>query len=317
MMTLPTEDQIMPTDPTHTPPRLANRRVHFIGIGGCGMSGLARLAKHLGADCSGSDLNASATVKSLQEQGIDVVLEQSAKSLPEDVDLVVISAAIKNDHPELAEALRRGVEVMKYAQLLGTLMIGRTGVAIAGTHGKSTTTSMLAHILIQTGLDPCFIVGANCQQIGGGVRVGESDILLAEACEYDRSFHNFFPTHAAILNVEADHLDIYAGIDEIVEAFKVFAERIPPPERGNTRGHFRGHFRGPNAGSGRSEGPGIFRSVFRFRWHPAHQPRNAPPPGHHRRAELPRRNHRLRAPGRLAHRHQRRPGTPAPRRTRY
>ena len=223
------------TDTTNpTPPRLAGRRVHFIGIGGCGMSGLARLAKHLGADCSGSDLNASAMVKSLQDQGIPVILEQAADSLPDDVDLVVISAAIKNDHPELAEAVRRGVEVMKYAQLLGALMIGRTGVAIAGTHGKSTTTSMLAHILIQTGLDPSFIVGANCQQIGGGVRVGQSDLLLAEACEYDRSFHNFFPTHAAILNVEADHLDIYSGIDEIVEAFKVFAERVPGKEQGGS-----------------------------------------------------------------------------------
>ncbi len=228
MMTLPTDDQIMQTQDSNTPPRLAGRRVHFIGIGGCGMSGLAKLARHLGARCSGSDLSASAVVKSLQASDIPVVLEQSAESLPDDCDLVVISAAIKPDHPELAEAVRRGVEVMKYAQLLGQLMIGRTGVAVAGTHGKSTTTSMLAHILIQTGLDPSFIVGANCEQIGGGVRVGDSDTLIAEACEYDRSFHNFFPTHATILNVEADHLDLYSGIDEIVEAFKIFAKQIPP-----------------------------------------------------------------------------------------
>ncbi|MEZ6194052.1 MAG: Mur ligase domain-containing protein, partial [Phycisphaerales bacterium] len=213
---------------------LAGRRVHFIGIGGCGMSGLARLAQHLGANCSGSDLNDSATVKTLQSANIPVILEQTAESLPADCDLVVISAAIKPDHPELAEAVRRGIKIKKYAALLGELMIGRTGVAIAGTHGKSTTTSMLSHILIQTGLDPSFIVGANCRQIGGGVRVGHSDILVAEACEYDRSFHNFHPTHATILNVEADHLDMYRSLDEIVEAFKVFAERIPDKdERGS------------------------------------------------------------------------------------
>ncbi len=229
MMSTPIRDQAPSADsPSAAAPLLAGKRVHFIGIGGCGMSGLARLAKHLGAHCSGSDLNQSATVNALQSDDIPVVLEQSAESLPDDVELVVISAAIKPDHPELAEAVRRGVAVKKYAAMLGELMIGRTGVAIAGTHGKSTTTSMLSHILIQTGLDPSFIVGANCRQIGGGVRVGESDILVAEACEYDRSFHNFHPTHATILNVEADHLDLYSSLDEIVESFKVFAERIPP-----------------------------------------------------------------------------------------
>ncbi len=222
MMTLPIRDETGNgvTD-------LAGCRVHFVGIGGCGMSGLARLTQHLGARCSGSDLKASNTVEALRESAIEVAFEQSAESLPDDCDLVVISAAIKDDHPELAEAVRRGVAVKKYAELLGELMIGRTGVAIAGTHGKSTTTSMLSHILIQTGLDPSFIVGANCRQIGGGVRVGESDILVAEACEYDRSFHNFYPTHAAILNVEADHLDMYGSLDEIVESFKVFAEKLP------------------------------------------------------------------------------------------
>ncbi len=213
---------------------LEGRRVHFIGIGGCGMSGLARLAQHLGARCCGSDLNTSAVVESLRESGVPVALEQSAKSLPEDCDLVVTSAAIRDDHPELAEAVRRGVAVVKYARLLGELMIGRVGVAIAGTHGKSTTTSMLSHILIRAGLDPSFIVGANCKQIGGGVRVGESDILVAEACEYDRSFHNFHPTHATILNAEADHLDVYDSLDEIVEAFAVFARKLPSHEQGGT-----------------------------------------------------------------------------------
>lgn len=234
MMTVPLPNMAETGNTQAAAHDLAGRRVHFIGIGGCGMSGLARLAQHLGARCSGSDLNDSATVEALKTAGVPVVLEQTADSLPADCGLVVISAAIRPDHPELAEAVRRGIKIKKYAALLGELMIGRTGVAIAGTHGKSTTTSMLSHVLIQTGLDPSFIVGANCRQIGGGVRVGQSDILVAEACEYDRSFHNFHPTHAAILNVEADHLDMYKSLDEIVEAFKVFAEKLPGKDAGGT-----------------------------------------------------------------------------------
>jgi UDP-N-acetylmuramate--alanine ligase len=209
------------------PIALAGKRLHFVGIGGCGMSGLARLAGRYGAICSGSDRSPSATVTALRESGIDVTLEQTADSVPNEVDIMVISAAIGAEHPEVVEATRRGIAVMKYARLLGELMIGRTGVAIAGTHGKSTTTSLLSHVLIQTKLDPSFIVGATCKQIGGGYRVGESNLLVAEACEYDRSFHNFHPTHAVILNVEEDHLDLYAGIDEIVESFAQFASRLP------------------------------------------------------------------------------------------
>ena len=206
---------------------VAGRRIHFVGIGGCGMSGLARIVKQAGAHCSGSDIGESPTVASLRDNDINVKVEQSADTVPSKLDLMVISAAIKPDHPEVVEATRRGVEVIKYARMLGRMMIGRTGVAIAGTHGKSTTTSLLSHILIQTGLDPSFIVGANCKQIGGGSRVGKSDILVGEACEYDRSFHNFHPTHSVILNIEEDHLDLYSGIEEILESFATFAARTP------------------------------------------------------------------------------------------
>ena len=206
---------------------LAGRHVHFVGIGGCGMSGLARMVRHAGGLCTGSDVAPSDTVRKLQLEGIAVATRQTAATVPDECDLLVISAAIKADHPEVITATERGVPVIKYAQLLGRLMIGRTGVAIAGTHGKSSTTSMLAHVLIQTGLDPSFIVGATCKQIGGGARTGESPLLVAEACEYDRSFHNFHPTHAVILNVEADHLDLYKSLDEVVESFAVFARRVP------------------------------------------------------------------------------------------
>ncbi|MEL7089023.1 MAG: UDP-N-acetylmuramate--L-alanine ligase, partial [Planctomycetota bacterium] len=220
---------------------LIGRRLHFVGVGGSGMSGLAKLAAQRGASVSGSDRGESSAVAAVRAAGVSVILEQTAASVPEECDTVVISAAIPPDHPEVVEARRRGVEIVKYAAMLGRLMAspGTTGVAIAGTHGKSTTTSILCHVLLTAGLDPSFILGAHCEQIGGGSRAGglsekqesrkagKQDILIAEACEYDRSFHNFAPTHATILNVEADHLDLYKSIDEIVESFATFARLIP------------------------------------------------------------------------------------------
>ncbi|MEX0654838.1 MAG: UDP-N-acetylmuramate--L-alanine ligase [Phycisphaeraceae bacterium] len=228
-----------PAPPTTTPNgaaatelarHLAGRHVHFVGIGGCGMSGLARMTRQHGAICTGSDLAGSSVTEGLAADGVDVALHQTADSVPAACELLVASAAIKPDHPELVEARRRNIPIIKYARMLGELMRQRCGVAVAGTHGKSTTTSMLSHILLQAGLDPSFIVGANCTQIGGGARTGKAGpdgALIAEACEYDRSFHNLHPTHAVILNVEADHLDMYASLDEIVEAFAVFAQRVP------------------------------------------------------------------------------------------
>lgn len=223
-------------DAALTAPDLNGQRLHFIGIGGSGMSGLARLCAARGAVVSGSDREVSPAVMKLRSEGFDVAVPQGEDALPQTVDRVVVSAAIPIDHPERAAARRRGVPVEKYAALLGRLMIGRRGVAVAGTHGKSTTTSILCHALLQSGLDPSFILGAHCEQIGGGARAGSagggpqaaSDVLIAEACEYDRSFHNFHPTHGLVLNVEADHLDLYASIDEIVESFAHFAALIRP-----------------------------------------------------------------------------------------
>jgi len=213
---------------TNSPPDLRGRRVHFVGIGGCGMSGLARIARAKGARCTGSDMARTAVTDALVADGIDVALRQTADSVPDDAELLIVSAAIKPDHPEVVEATRRGLPTLKYAQLLGRLMIGTTGVAVAGTHGKSTTTAMLAHVLIHAGLDPTFVVGATCEQIGGGYRVGRPDMLIAEACEYDRSFHNFHPTVSAVLNVEEDHLDIYGSLDGVVESFNHFAKLTDP-----------------------------------------------------------------------------------------
>lgn len=216
----------------------AHRRLHFIGVGGSGMSGLARLAAQRGAICTGSDQHDSDTLASLRGAGVGITLEPAENTLPDPVDTVVISAAIGPTHPELSEARRRGCEVIKYAAMLGRLMAtpSTLGVAVAGTHGKSTTTSILCHILIQAQLDPSFIVGAHCAQIGGGSRAGQSPLLIAEACEYDRSFHNLHPTHGIILNVEADHLDLYQSIDEIVESFAQFARLIAPQKPADALG---------------------------------------------------------------------------------
>jgi len=220
MIDLPNDDE---------PFELSAKSIHFVGIGGCGMSGLSRIVQGRGAICTGSDMTDSDVVQGLTQDGIPVLLQQTAQSVPKQCDMMVISAAIKPDHPEITEANRRKIPVIKYAQLLGKLMIGYNGIAIAGTHGKSTTTSILCHLLIEAKLDPNFIVGATCKQIGGGSRVStsNSDLLLAEACEFDRSFHNFHPTHAAILNVEEDHLDIYKNLDQIIEAFHIFAQKLP------------------------------------------------------------------------------------------
>ena len=206
---------------------LEGRRLHFVGIGGCGMSGLARIARRAGAVCTGSDHAPSDTITALRGEGFNVSLEQTTDTVPADSEVLVISAAIGDTHPEVVEATRRGMRVVKYARMLGELMVGRTGVAVAGTHGKSSTTSLLSHTLISAGLDPSVIVGANCPQIGGGWRVGKSDILVAEACEYDRSFHNLHPTHGLVLNVEEDHMEIYHSIDAIVDAFRSFAQLLP------------------------------------------------------------------------------------------
>ncbi|MBI1369190.1 MAG: UDP-N-acetylmuramate--L-alanine ligase [Planctomycetes bacterium] len=213
------------THDPNAPLDLAGKRLHFVGIGGCGMSGLARICRSYGAIPTGTDAYASPFTDALKLDGIDVTLRQATDTVPAACDLVIASAAVSNDHPEIVETRRRKLPVLKYAQLLGRLMIGRTGVAIAGTHGKSTTTAMLAHTLIQTNQDPTFIVGATCDQIGGGARAGRPDMLIGEACEFDRSFHNFHPTHSIILNVEEDHLDIYGSLDAIIEAFGQFARK--------------------------------------------------------------------------------------------
>ncbi|MDX2018395.1 MAG: Mur ligase domain-containing protein [Planctomycetota bacterium] len=234
---------------------LVGKHVFMIGIGGCGMSGLARLMKARGAVVTGSDQSKSETTDALKAESIGVSFDQDSGALPEACDMVVASAAIKPDHPQVLEAQRRGVATLLYAEALGQCMIGRTGIAIAGTHGKSTTTAMIGAALTDAGLDPSVIVGATCSQLvrgslgsgamdpGAGFRLGsptipigplkaKPGILIAEACEFNRSFHNYRPLIASISSVEADHLDVYGSLDAVVESFHEFARLVPPESEG-------------------------------------------------------------------------------------
>lgn len=205
----------------------AGLRIHMIGIGGCGMRGAARVLMRAGASVSGSDRKESGALVLLSEQGVDIHIGSQPSHLPEKCDLVVHSAAVKDSDPEMAEAIRRGVRVVKYSQLLGLLMSRKTGIAVAGTHGKSTTTAMISYVLRQAGLDPTFVIGAGVEQLGGGSGVGDGEQFVVEACEFDRSFHSLRPRCALILNVDEDHLDYYSGIDEIIESFRDFASLVP------------------------------------------------------------------------------------------
>jgi len=211
------------------PPSYAGRCIHFIGVGGCGMSGIAEFVLTEGGRVSGSDLNASAATDRLARLGATVCVGHDAANLPAETDLVVYSAAIKEGNPERVEAGRRGLPAVKYAEFLGRLMTLRDGIAVAGTHGKSTTTAMLAWILSEAGLDPSFVIGADVPQLGGcGSRVGAGRHLVVEACEYDRSFLNLSPRAATILNIEMDHLDYYSDLADIRSAFADLAARVHP-----------------------------------------------------------------------------------------
>ncbi len=225
-------------------PGLSDRTIHFIGIGGCGLSGLARMLKTQGAACSGCDAVPNDLTAALQADGISITTQESADTLPADCNLVIASAAVSSDHPQHLAAKQRGIPALSYAEALGKIQALRTGVSIAGTHGKSTTAAMLCHVLVRCGLDPSFIVGADCPQIGGGSRTGAATvpgdgpysggpgILVAEACEFNRSFHHHRPIIGLINNLEEDHLDVYGNLDAIVDAFAEFARLLPPAQRG-------------------------------------------------------------------------------------
>lgn len=202
--------------------------VHFIGIGGISMSGLAEILLSRHFVISGSDSKESELTKKLISEGAIVNYPQKAENITDDIDVVVYTAAIHPDNPEFKAAQEAGIPMLTRAQLLGELMRNfKQAINVSGTHGKTTTTSMIAEILLEAEADPTISVGGMLKDIGGNIRVGGQDMFVVEACEYTNSFLSFFPTVEVILNVEADHLDFFKDIDDIRHSFRLFAEKLP------------------------------------------------------------------------------------------
>lgn len=203
-------------------------KIHFIGIGGISMSGLAEISLHKGYQVTGSDAKHSLTTAHLEEIGISVRYPQAAENIDEDVDLVVYTAAIHEDNPEFQAAKSRNIEMMTRSTFLGLLMKHyEYPICISGTHGKTTTTSMLSHALLGANFDPTITVGGILKAIHGNIRIGHSQYFITEACEYCDSFLDFFPRIGVILNIEEDHLDYFKDIHQIRESFQKFALKLP------------------------------------------------------------------------------------------
>ncbi len=199
---------------------------HFIGIGGVSMSGLAEILKNDGFTVSGSDMKESDTTKSLEAGGIKVFYGQVASNISDDIDFVVYTAAIHPDNEEFVEVQRRNIPLLTRAQLLGQLMDNYNySVAVAGTHGKTTTTSMMSYIMLEAGTDPTISIGGHLNEINGNIRVGNSEYFVTEACEYTNSYHEFKPYASIILNVDNDHLDFFKNIENIAASFATFATK--------------------------------------------------------------------------------------------
>ena len=203
------------------------KNIHFVGIGGIGMSGLAEILAERGITVSGCDLKPSAASDLLITRRIPVLTGHDAAHL-KGVDLVVVTSAVRGANPEVDAAHSRGIRVMKRKEMLGALVNDKRGVGVSGTHGKTTTSAMIAVILLEAGLDPTIIIGGMLRNIGSNARNGKGDIAVIEADEYDRSFHALHPEVAVVTNIEADHLEYYGTFDAIEESFRVFVEGIKP-----------------------------------------------------------------------------------------
>lgn len=205
-----------------------NSHIYFIGIGGISMSGLAEILKDRGCQVSGTDIKESDVTKHLESLGISIHYGHRAENITDDIDLVVYTAAIHPGNPELEAAKEKQIPLMDRARLLGHIMEEyQYSVAVAGTHGKTTTTSMVSEILLEAEKDPTITVGGILPAIHSNVKIGHSPYFVAEACEYFDSFLQFTPLVGVILNVEADHLDYFKTLDNIRRSFHAFAQRIP------------------------------------------------------------------------------------------
>jgi UDP-N-acetylmuramate--alanine ligase len=202
------------------------RNIHLIGIGGAGMSGIAEILLNLGFTVSGSDMQATPVTDRLRKIGATVFIGHDPSNVAA-TDVVVYSSAVKEDNPEMKAARARAIPVIKRPEMLAELMRLKYGICIAGTHGKTTTTSMVAGALTRGGVDPTVIVGGKVADFGGGAKIGKSHFLVLEADEYDRTFLKLTPVIAVVTNIDADHLDCYRNITDIEEAFTQFVNKVP------------------------------------------------------------------------------------------
>src|SRR5438874_3295690 len=203
------------------------KSIHFVGIGGIGMSGIAEVLAERGLRVSGCDLRPSRATEMLAGRGTPVFTGHAPAHL-DGVDTVVVTAAVRGENAEVDEAVRRGITVWKRKEILGAIAGRKRTVGVSGTHGKTTTTAMIALVLEEAGLDPTILVGGILQNIGSNAKSGRGDFLVVEADEYDRTFHQLHPEVAVVTNIEADHLEHFGSFDAVVEAFRVFVENLRP-----------------------------------------------------------------------------------------
>ena len=204
------------------------RKGYLVGIGGVSMSSLADVLHGMGLVIVGSDMNDGPNLEALRRKGIEVFIGHRAENIAEDVDFLVRTAAVHDDNPEIAGARARGIPVFERTQAWGAISRDyRNALCIAGTHGKTTTTSMCTHIQMVADRDPTVMIGGTLPLLHAGHRVGKGDTIVMEACEYYDSFLAFYPTVAVILNVEADHLDYFKDLAAVQRSFRKFAERVP------------------------------------------------------------------------------------------
>src|SRR5690554_760761 len=203
------------------------RRIHFIGIGGTGMCGIAEVLRNLGYEVSGSDLKPSAVTERLQGLGVNVVFGHHAENV-ENADVLVVSSAINPSNPEVARGLERRIPVVPRAEMLAELMRYRHGIAVAGTHGKTTTTSLLASVFAAAGLDPTFVIGGRVNAAGSNAQLGGGCFLIAEADESDASFLHLQPMVSVVTNIDADHMSTYGGdFNRLKQTFVDFLHNLP------------------------------------------------------------------------------------------
>ncbi|MCX6138102.1 MAG: UDP-N-acetylmuramate--L-alanine ligase [Ignavibacteriales bacterium] len=204
------------------------KKIHFVGIGGIGMSGIAEILLDQGFTVSGSDRALSEVTERLKSLGAAIYEGHRAENIADDVDTVVYSSAVASENPEVIEAQRRKIPIVRRAEMLAEVMRLKYGIGIAGTHGKTTTTSMVSLVLMEGGLDPTVIVGGKLSGLGGtNARLGKGDFIVVEADEFDRSFLSITPTVAVLTTLETDHLDCYRDLEDIKGAFIQFANKVP------------------------------------------------------------------------------------------